>query len=366
MINDELEADGMGESGIEEGGEELSYNDDVEADVTAALEELAAAEDESDGDEEPEGVHKAPKASSEDEKHAKETSEPVESDEDIKAPASWSASDKEWFNKQPIEAKRAFAKRTKDMERQFHSIMQERAEEKKIVGEIMEAVKPYEEDWNLKGITKGQAIKALISANSILERDFVGGMKRLAEMKGTTLSEIAEAAEMSGGYSGYNQQAQQPQTNGELQRLTQLVYDMNNRLQQQDQMSLRQQQEAEQRELEAVQNTTDSTGRYLYPELHDEQFVRAQVVPMYNALKQQDPTLSPSDRVKRVYTALTGKAPQAQTQVQGGISRNGNTRATKSVRGSTGAATKPPSSDDVPDSIEETVMQEFRAAGYDV
>lgn len=369
MINDteELGYDSVGEQDESEEHEGSTINDDVEADVTAALEELAAAESESDSDEGGKGAHEASENESKTEQSTKAESEPKENDEDIKPPASWAASDKEWFNSQPLEAKRAYAKRAGDMERQFHKIMQERAEEKKQIGGLQEVLEPYKQKWQLQGINDTQVIGSLLAAQDMLNNDFVGGMKELARMKGVTLTELAEAAEIGGESYSRTQQngVNVPPQDNHLQQLYQMVNNINNKLQMQEQTVQQQQADQEVQELYSVRDTTDQLGRYQYPELHDDTFVTQQITPMYLALKQQFPTMSPSDRLKRVYTAVTGKTPQAGQQVQSSNNRNG-TRSLKSVRGSTGAVTKPLTNDDVPDSIEETVMQVFRESGYEV
>ena len=343
---------------------EISEIEDIELDTLEAYnEEKAKLEDE-------EGVEPAPEqeASPEQEGQAPEQEQSEEPNtEKLEPPASWKAEGKEWFYKQPVEAQQEIARRGKDLDNEMHAMKEERASYRQRYEPIDRALMPHRDRWHAKGISEDRAIMSLATADKMLEDDLVGGLDFLAKSRGTTIQEIADV--IANGHESKipsPQVAQTPQ-NVPYQQLADELQYLRSEVQEQKQAKVAEAQQAELADIHALRDEQDVAGRFLRPEMHDEAFAKEHIVPFYQNLKAQYPDQSPKELMEKAYTAVTGKAV---TQQPLGLSSNNNIRsrnsgATRSVRGSAIASPKE-APQEVPDSVEETLLQDARALGFSV
>lgn len=330
---------------------ELSPSEDIELDIRESIEEIKQTK--ADNGAESDSPEKQEAGPRELEKPDAPQAAPSKGAEKIDPPATWTVEGKEWFNRQPPEIKREFAKRAGDMERQFHKISGEIAEKRKHYGEVDEIIAPVKEQWAMRGLTPASAIRSFVAAQQLLDRDPVAGLMTMARSYGLTFSQLAEAE--AGGQRGY-----QPQQNAENPHLLQLETRLN-QLEAEKQAAFEaQRQQTTQRilsELHTVRDETDAYGRYVRPELHDADF-QQRMVPVVRGLAQSSPQANPRDLVLQAYVALSGNATP---RVQPPPKQQPDRRAALSVRSST--ATPKPHNPEVPESAEDTVRLVMKELG---
>lgn len=359
IIEDDNEIEIQTDNEVED--RSLSHGEDVELDVREAFEALKRP----DGEEESEGSvekkadgREAPERQNEDKLKPKVLGEKPEV---IQPPASWKVEAKEWFNAQPIEAKRELARRVADHERQFTKITQELQAEKRKYSEIEKAIEPYREQWHLSGVDETRAIRSLAAADAMLKKDFEGGMSMLAKMKGMTLRQLADKIE---GQNGANTSQSQPDFNNianpHLLNLESKVRELEERLLSEQKEKERIAIDSALNDLYELRDETDAYGRYLRPELHDNDTV-SKLVPLVEGLSLSFPNEKPRELLLRAYTAYTGK-PAIQTRVPQTNHVENAKKASLSVRGSPSGVTMPKKSE-VPDSVEDTAMMIARQMG---
>lgn len=344
---------------------ELSDDDSIELDIRESIEELKKAQPLENGDKpiikaegEGEKSQGEPKRPVNDEKAVKEvasaTKEPAKEAEKaqaVAAPATWTVEGKQWFNAQPLEVKKEIAKRTTDMERQFHKVTTEAATIKREYADIDDAIRPFEKEWATRGVSRSQAIRNLVAANAYIEQDLKGGLEMIARSYGTTLAKLASEDGQDGG--------SQAVLNTHLQPLMARIQSLESELQTAKQEKEGQSRQSVLSELYSVRDETDGNGRYLRPELHDENFV-AQMGPVYKGLQQSFPSATPREILLKAYVALTGKAIEPQrVQAQAQEHKEKARQATSSVRG-VPAAKRPQEVRKGPEDPEDTIRQVIR------
>lgn len=371
IIEDDNETEIQTDNEVEDRA--LSHGEDVELDVREAFEALKGSASE----EEPEGSveKKADGREASDRQHEDKLKnnglgshydklKPKvlgEKTEVIQPPASWKVEAKEWFNAQPIEAKRELSRRVADHERKFTIITQELQAEKRKYSEIEKAIEPYREQWHLSGVDETRAIRSLAAADAMLKKDFEGGMSMLAKMKGMTLRQLADKIE---GQNGANTSQSQPDFNNianpHLLNLESKVRELEERLLSEQREKERTAIDSALNDLYELRDETDAYGRYLRPELHDNETV-SKLVPLVEGLSLSFPNEKPRELLLRAYTAYTGK-PAIQTRVPQNNHVENAKKASLSVRGSPSGVAMPKKSE-VPDSVEDTAMMIARQMG---
>ena len=187
-------------------------------------------------------------------------------------------------------------------------------------------------------------------------------MATLAQMRGKTLRQLADEVEGSGEQNIYqlNQSPFQQNSNSDLLNLQSKIQQLEERLLYEERAKEAAATESVLSEFHAVRDEMDYQGRYLRPELHDDQAVQA-MTPIMQGLKQSFPELSPRELLLRAYTAYTGK-PAIPTRTQPAQHVNNARKASLSVRGSsTSAASPKPKA--APDDPEEHIREIYREIG---
>jgi hypothetical protein len=333
---------------------ELSDSESVELDVREAYEELKNGAEPSESE---------PRTEKKADSSPKDDQEAGDVVEDTPPPATWKADAKEWFNQQSPVAKRELARRVTQIERDANELMREYAGYRKEYEELNQALSPYETAWQARGMSKAQAVQQLLAMDKYLNDDLAKGLDLLARSRGTTLQDVAYALE--NGEQVQPPQLGQPQ-NDNLQALQQQVQFLLDRDRYSTMAEDSRQAESELAELHAVRDEQDGTGRYIRPEMHDDDFVRERLGPLYQSLRQQPQNQgrSATELVKLAYQAVTGSNPVAQqpqapaAQTQSSVNRD----ALSSVRGSP-VATPKATLEDVPDNVEDSMRQIARELG---
>lgn len=353
----------------------LSKSEDIELDVLESLEELrekAAQEEQKQGAEAPQpvkqptqGVGKQGVTQQNNVSPGTNKQTPSQP-EVIQPPSDWSVKSKEWFNRQPPEAKQELAKRAYEMNRHFHEVTSRLSKREEEFKDLDEAIRPYQDKWQMLGVSRGEAIKSLAAANAYLEQDLAGGLDFIARSYGTTLEDII-ASRGQGSSRGQSQQSQGQSQNIDLLNLTNEINMLKAELNRGKEQEQESQQQALLDELWTVRDETDSQGRYLRPELHDDSFVE-RLAPLMQGLAQTMPDRSPREWLAQAYFTVTGKNPQSQPVNNRGSMvnqhRQNAERASLSVRGSSTSPARPVSRDNPNSRASDDVMQIAKEIGY--
>lgn len=325
----------------------LSSAEDVELDVREAVEELKGEEEaEEPLEQEPVKVAKQAKSN---QKHQVN---------DVAPPASWKAEGKEWFLRQPVEVKRELARRASDLDKEIARVGHEKVRIQKEYADIEEVFQTYQSEWGKFGLTRSEAIKYLANADMRLRYDLENSLEELARGAGTSLEEIV--AKRLGGQAPSN--AVSNHQNSTLMNLQKKIELLESERHQELQSKYDAARNHGISEFENFRNERDSQGRFLRPELHDEQFAPI-FEPIVQGIRSAFPGATPREVLTKAYTAVTGKTnfqprvPPINTQhIQNAK------RAALSVPGS--RASQAPINKKIPDSVEETALEVARELGY--
>lgn len=233
----------------------------------------------------------------------------VKESEKLEPPTSWKVDKKEWFNKQPREVQEEVSRRWKEIEGHTTKVWQDLQREKTRHAEVNQVVDQYMPKLGMKGVSPGAAVRQLFAAHEYLMRSPVEALGDLVTDLNVDVGQLAE----------YLQSGKvQPKQNGSQQNqgLTITPETLQTQIQQGVQSTLQaqiaqQQQQAGAQQILAVKNQVDANGSYLYPELHDDNYLMTRVKPLVESLGKSQPTLPVSEMVKRaVHTlrVMDGKA----------------------------------------------------------
>lgn len=119
---------------------------------------------------------------------SKEVADPA-SQPVTRAPSSWSPAAKAEFDKLPSPVQQAVAKR----EQEIDQGLRRKAEELKRYEPLEQVLAPRRDLWAAQGMDETQAIKTLLAAQDLLEKNPVQGLEYLAKAYGVNLSGQAQA-----------------------------------------------------------------------------------------------------------------------------------------------------------------------------
>lgn len=332
----------------------LSQSDDIELDIRESIEEVKARNGEGEKEYENEEQEDEEQEGQEEQKLLKPDTQPKEEKpkaEYIDPPHTWRAEDKEAFKKWPVEAQKEFRRRHDEMERQFHRINTDWRKVKTEYEDIDRAVSGFEKSWAAVGITRGEGIQRLARAQMMLDANPAQAITQIARSYGLQV----QIAGQNGGNGHVS-----PQIDPTVQALREELNSIKQTFTTREQQAQRQANEAKLSEFHGVRDETDEFGRYLYPELHDDQFVE-NLAPLYAAFEKTNPDLSPAELLKRAYSAQTGKNPQARRQ-QIEHSRKARTASLSARAAPVGARPAAVEDDDDPnESVEATIQRTIRS-----
>lgn len=241
--------------------------------------------------------------------------------EEVVAPQVLSAEEKQDFNKMPVAAKKSFKRMADNFIANAQRHVQKAIEKEREASGVLEAVKPYFNEWNMRGVKVGQGVAQLCAIWDDLHKNREEAYVKLIARVGLNPQKVAQL--LGGGQTpSQNQNFSLP---NELTQKIDSAYTFA-QTQQQREQEYRQAQESNfwaqvGAGVDAARNETDTSGNYRYPQLHDQQYVQ-QIAPLIAQLHRADPRSSFPDLAKRAVqmveasgAALRGQQlPQQQGQ----------------------------------------------------
>lgn len=330
---------------------EKEVTDDIGEDLLKALDELETPPDlETETEEEPEPPQEAAGQPETKEQPEDKPQIEVKRKELYEAPTDWTAEEKEMFYKAPKKVREAFHRRSKEMQAQFTRVTQRIAEKERQVDDIVGVTNKYIAKWGRAGLTPAQAVSALASMQDRLTAPEVQHRKEaFAELfvnSGLTADDFMDILQGAGKTLPQQQveQRQQPQlTQADIARQQYIDSMMQQQYLAQVNTAVQQ--------IEAVRNERDATGRFIYPKMHDQNFLETQIKPLAMTMMQQQPGLNWGEAARRAYLALDpsiasrlAEAPRVTRRVSPTIRANGNPPPRQTVA-------------DVPDDLEAQLLQ---------
>jgi len=262
------------------------------------------------------------------------------------------AEKKELFNKLPPELKAETAKLFKDHESHFTKALQETRAAQKDAEHIIKAVRPYlqsKPDLIANEYTEGRLVGELLAAHMKLEdpKTALGEYLRIGAQIGINPKFLEHMAK-----SVPAQQQASPQIAALHQRLHALESNQQQVLNQAEEDAINSAVE----EIQTAIEEKDASGRYLWPELHDESY-RNRVQPLASQLLDTYPNLSWGDALKQIVlqqrqidgTSTQQPNQQAKLPAQTNQTPQQAAQAAVSVRGRSSAPSAPGELKDVPD-----------------
>jgi len=316
---------------------EPAKHSSVEDDVKEALKQL-----EEEQEEEPE------------EPLEEEQKEEINQQDDfILPPERFNAEGKEWFNSLDPEGKRHIAKTIKDLEKHYQRSWREAAElkheletERQSVRNLISAAEPHLKTWGLKGLTAEQAIAQLCAFQTLSLEDPDEALRALAKSTGRQI-------EIKNAQSEPRQQNYQPDP---------LVHELRNEIESlkraQYQPILEQVVHTIDHEFNDLKNTITPDGRYMYPDMHDNDFVFSNVEPLARTIAERQPNLPWREIISRAYAAAGGRVLSASTNQATRLNGKRHIEIAKRARlsaPSSQASSSMDLPDEVPDKPQDTV-----------
>lgn len=239
----------------------------------------------------------------------------------IEPPGWFTAEQKQEFKKLPANMQKHTSTLVNNVISNAQRHIQKAVETSNQAEGVMKAVKPYFNEWNMRGVQVEQGVAQLCAIWDDLHKGREESYVKLIQRIGLNPQKIAQI--LTGGAQGQNNF--QSTLDPVLTKKIDTAYDF---AQTQRQATLQQQQQSEQRMwaevgagVDQARNEVDQAGNYRYPQLHNQNYVQ-QIAPLIVQLRRADPnsdwaTLArkATDMVERAGEVYKG-APQQQQQGQ--------------------------------------------------
>lgn len=269
-----------------------------------------------------------------------------EFDPELSPPARLNAKEKEVFNNLPKGLKRAYHRAIRDTEATFTKAQMELVPKLREYQTIDEVVSPFLSEWASQGVSKSQAIAQLVGTHAALKdpNQKVGKFKWLMQNCGIRPEDLLEDGAQHTGATLEND----PRYQALLQEVTSLrnqVYPILNNYTQAQEAAEAQAVNGALAEMQAVRDERDAAGRYLYPHLHDADFLNNKARPLVSVLVETTPGLGYGEALRRAHDILVNGRPRdlAQGNQAKPLQRTFNTQSrtitpSPSVRGRSATA----------------------------
>lgn len=327
---------------------DAEVGDDIGEELLKALDELETPPDLDTESDEPE-VEAAIEV--EQPEQAQQAQQPEGKRKELyEAPTDWTAEEKEMFYKAPKKVREAFQRRSREMQAQFTKVTQRIAEKERHVDDVVGVTNKYIAKWGRAGLTPAQAVSALASMQDRLTAPEVSNRKEaFAELfvnSGLTADDFMDIIQGAG-----KTLPQQPAQPRQQPALTQADIARQQYIDSMMQQQYLTQVNTAVSQIETVRNERDVSGRFIYPKMHDQQFLETQIKPLASVMMQQQPNITWGEAAKRAYLALDpsvasrlAEAPRVTRRVSPTIRANGNPSPRQSAA-------------DVPDDLEAQLHQ---------
>lgn len=193
---------------------------------------------------------------------------PVTQDPELEPPQHWEVANKEWFHRQPLEVKKEALKWFKNAQAQTTRALQELNRERSAAQEINEVTSKHLQKLDTRGMSAGQVIDQLFSFQHQINEDDVGAIIEMMRYRNLSLADLQDRLENGGAPKYAQNNQQQQQTYLTPQDLERIMAERDEKLNQQRAT------EAATEEVRSLMREMDAQGRYVYPELHDPQYVQ--------------------------------------------------------------------------------------------
>lgn len=278
---------------------------------------------------------------------------------EINPPQRLTAAQKEAFHTLPYEQKKILADTVRDLEAGNMKVVQESRRVQAAAQEALDAIQPYVNKWNIKGLSPGMAIRQLAAVNDYLMEHREDGLLQLAATMRLDPNKIIAKLTGKEGASNGNGHAQLPEhLTNELREAREFRQRMQSHFEAQQAAEIDRVATEISSQIESVRNERNAAGKFKYPLLHDGAFL-SRVQPLIGALKEAHPDLSWGDCAKRAYISIEGgslspDAPRPTNGIDAAEEIQRAKVASTSLRGKGGApvATQAPKS---PKKVEDTV-----------
>lgn len=215
----------------------------------------------------------------------------------LDAPARWSVEKKEWFNRQPREVQEEVSRGWSEIESHTTKLWQDLQREKSQSEGINRIVAHYMPKWGIAGLTPEQAIAELCAAQDLIQQNPLEAYDRLLAKSGVTPQQVHEYRQNRGQNNQVSQVSKTSENNLTRQDILSIIQEWNQSNSQQRELY------SAADEIRQVQREVGPDGRYVYPELHDSQYLE-RVKPLVEDVKKTQPTLSWAEATKRAINTL--------------------------------------------------------------
>jgi len=293
----------------ETGGEEETPDTANETARQTVERELKKLQEEAPGGDDPE-AEGAPQKELvfQPKKNAKvKASKVAASEPDLPPPNRLSAEQKEHFNKLPAPLKKATHAMFQNVEAQFTKAMQEARGAQREAAHIVEAVRPYllsHPELQEQGFTESKIVSGLLAAHQKLTnpKTALSTYADLGAQIGLSKEKIAAILDIAKGNDASVVDIKQ---HPDFVSLQERFNTLESKIGGAERQSLEAQVTSIVSEMEAVRDERNQAGQYLYPKLHDGQYLE-QVKPLVSALVRAIPGLSYGEALKRAYHQIEG------------------------------------------------------------
>lgn len=216
--------------------------------------------------------------------------------QNITAPASMSAKDREAFYALPPDQQKWLADRAKQQEAAFTKKSMELAETRKGYDRLESILEPRRQQLRMQGMDESTAIGQLFELSDYAERDPVGFVKYLFSNRGIPLEALTEGSQADAQYQADPRFTQLQQQTNQLQAMLQ-----------QQQMAVQQQEYSKVQS--AVDEFANDPANVFYAELE------AEMVPIVQALSQNNPDMPPMERLAKAYKMAAAANPEVTAKI---------------------------------------------------
>lgn len=223
-------------------------------------------------------------------------------DEKLDPPAAWKLEQKEWFNKQPRPVQEETTRVWKSLESTAKNAIHSLNQEKNKYAGVNRTVEHYLPKWGLTGITPDAAIAELCAAQDYIVNNPIEGCYKLLAKTGVTPEQLMEYRDGA----QYSPRAHQNghSSNEEIKQLTKQVQSLQSYIQSGQQAQYQQVINAGVGELKSVINEVNESGSYVYPELHDPNYLNNRVKPLVESIRTNTPSVTIADATRQAVKAL--------------------------------------------------------------
>jgi hypothetical protein len=227
---------------------------------------------------------------------------------EIPPPNRLNAAQKEVFNKLPPDLRRATHEMFKNHEGLVTRAMQQARNAEREAAHVVETVRPYllaHPELQEEGYTEAKLVSSLIAAHQRLTDPKTAKQTwiQLGQQIGIPSQALTQFADGQTGTGAVQSDiSQHPQFRALQERLNQVTSVIDGRAKQEYETTV----SGIVSEMEAVRNEKDNFGRYLYPKLHEDDFLE-QAKPLVSALIKVRPGLGYGEALRQAYATLEGQ-----------------------------------------------------------